>query len=70
MTIEEKTQLLAKFFANTIIDDGDPCLVKLLSLQDYWNRIYEKNRINISFEAARILANECVIAKVLSDDNN
>ena len=30
--------------------------------------IYNENRIRLSFEAAKILANECVIAKVLSDN--
>lgn len=60
-------RVLAKFFANTRIE-GDPHLDRLFLLQDYWDEIYNGNRIRLSFEAAKILANECVIAKVLSYD--
>jgi hypothetical protein len=67
MTIEEKTQILAKFFANARIE-GDPYLDRLFSLQDYWDEIYDENKIRLSFHAAKILANECVIAKVLSEN--
>lgn len=67
MIIEEKMRILAKFFANTRIE-GDPYLDRLFSLQDYWDEIYNENKIRLSFEAAKILANECVIAKVLSDN--
>lgn len=67
MIIEEKMRILAKFFANTRIE-GDTHLDRLFSLQDYWDEIYNENRIRLSFEAAKILANECVIAKVLSDN--
>jgi len=67
MIIEEKLRILAKFFANARIE-GDPYLDRLFSLQDYSDTIYNENRIRLSFEAARILANECVIGKVLSED--
>lgn len=67
MIIEEKLRILAKFFAQSRID-GDPYLERLFQLQDYWDKIYNENRIRLSFEAAKILANECVIAKVLSDN--
>lgn len=67
MIIEEKIRILAKFFANIRID-GDPYLEKLFLLQDYWEEIYNENRIRLSFSAAKILANECVITKVLSDN--
>lgn len=67
MNIEEKMIILAKFFANARIE-GDKYLDRLFSLQDYWAEIYNENRIRLSFEAAKILANECVIAKVLSDN--
>jgi hypothetical protein len=66
MIIEEKLRILAKFFANARIE-GDPYLDRLFSLQDYWDKIYNENRNRISFEAARILANECVIGKVLAE---
>lgn len=67
MIIEEKMRLLAKFFNNSK-NEGDPQLERLFALQDYWDEIYTRNRVQLSFEAARILANECVIAKVLSYD--
>jgi len=67
MIIEEKMRILAKFFANTMIE-GDPYLDRLFLLQDYWKEVYDENRIRLSFDAAKILANECVIAKVLSDN--
>jgi hypothetical protein len=67
MIIEEKMRILAKFFAGSRIED-DPHLDKLFLLQDYCDEIYNQNRIRLSFEAAKILANECVIAKVLSNN--
>lgn len=67
MIIEEKIKILAKFFGNSKVQ-GDQYLDKLYLLQDYWDEVYTDNKIRLSFEAAKILANECVIAKVLSDD--
>jgi hypothetical protein len=67
MNIEEKMRILAKFFTDVRLQD-DIHLNRLFELRDYWNDIYNENRIRLSFEAARILANECVIAKVLSYD--
>lgn len=63
MIIEEKIRILAKFFS--LRTEGDD---RLFDLDDYWNEIYNENRIRLSFEDAKILANECVIAKVLSED--
>lgn len=67
MIIEEKVRILAKFFAQTRIE-GDPHLDRLFELQDYWDKNYNEFRVRVSFEAAKIIANECVIAKVLSSD--
>lgn len=67
MSIEEKKLILAKFFASSRVE-GDPHLDRLFSLQDYWDTTYMANRISLSFSAAQILANERVIANVLSEN--
>jgi len=67
MIIEEKVRILAKFFLKNRVE-GDPYIERLFLLDDYWNEVYTANRIRLSFESAHILANEYVIAKVLSDD--
>lgn len=67
MIIEEKMRLLAKFFSKSR-NEGDVMLHRLFDLDDEWDKIYKENRIRLSFAAAEILANEVVIAKVLSDN--
>jgi len=68
MTPNEKIELLARFFANTR-NENDDDLDKLFLLQDYWEGIYNENRIRLGFEEARILANESVIAHVLNGES-
>lgn len=67
MIIEEKMRILALFFAKSRVD-GNPYLGKLFFLDDYWTEIYDSSKGRLSFEAATVLSNEAVIAKVLSDD--
>lgn len=67
MTEQNKLRILGKFFSKSR-NEGCPHLDNLFALDDYWKEIYEQNRIRLSFEAATILANECVIAKVFSYD--
>ena len=49
MIIEEKMRILAKFFANTRIE-GDPYLDRLFSLQNYWDEVYNENRIICNYD--------------------
>jgi hypothetical protein len=67
MIIEEKMRILAKFFVPEFRDKDDPHLDKIFSLEDTWNDVYQDNVGRLSTKAAKVLANECVIAEILSD---
>lgn len=69
MTLEEKYELLAKFFANQKFIT-DPQIDKIEDLHDDWNAIYRAFRITDSFEYAKLVANKEIIKKVLSEDYN
>lgn len=66
MTLEDKIRILAKMFTKGCWTEDDPDIDILLDLADYWDDIYDENRV-LSFIEARIIANQHVIAKVLSE---
>ena len=65
MIVDEKIKILAKFFTQSR-NENDVYLDKLFSLDDDWKKVYEENRIVLSFSEAKILANEFIISKVMS----
>ena len=65
MNTNDKYRILAKFFANEKTS-GDPDLNAIFELMDMWNKEYQKHRSKTSFRIAHIKANEYVLKKYLT----
>lgn len=63
--LKTKLKLLAVYFTKSRDVKGE-FWCDLIELDEYWNKIYEENRITMgSFEKAQIYANECVVNKIM-----
>lgn len=62
-----KTKILAKFFSNYRMED-DPDLNILLDLDDISKNVFDENKYKMSFDEARLKANEYIITLLQSTD--
>ena len=62
-----KTKILAKFFSNYRMEN-DPDLNILLDLDDIFKSVFDENKYKMSFDEARLKANEYIIILLQSTD--